>query len=102
MHDDVLNDALNKVGKRLGNISALPEELRSQLQAAKTDELEDKILNVINKLDGVANIDEILVGLYKEYQTIQQRSYITNKLYRMIKAGLLIAVSGKKGVYRAV
>lgn len=96
-----MSDDMDKVGKRLGNISELPEELRNQLQATKTDELERQILSVINKLEGIANIDEILVGLYRDFKSIQQRSFLTNKLYRMTKSGLIISVSGKKGVYRA-
>ncbi|MFN7902089.1 MAG: hypothetical protein ACK5O1_04560 [Holosporales bacterium] len=100
-----MNDStLNKVGKRLvGKLDGLPQELLDELQIAKTDELEDQILQVLREdYEGVANIDEILVALYKRFDTIQKRAFLSNKLYRMAKATLLKAVEKKKGVYSAV
>ncbi len=95
-----MNDnALEKVGKRLGNLSDLPEELKKQLQATKTDELERQILEVLSELEGIGNIDEILVGLYRKYTVIQDRAFLSNKMYRMAKSGHLKSVKGKKGVY---
>jgi uncharacterized LabA/DUF88 family protein len=94
------SDNFEKVGKRIGNISDLPELLRNQLQAAKTDELERQVLEVLEGFEGVANIDEILVGLYRRFSLIQERAFISNKLYRMQKAGHLISVKGKRGVYQ--
>ena len=41
------NDVLDKVGKRLGDLSDLPEALRKQLNAGKMDDLEEKILKKI-------------------------------------------------------
>ena len=91
------------LGKRLGSLAELPDELVAQLQAAKRSELESEIVEVIDELlDGVANVDEILVGLYRKSQKIYQRPFIANKLYRMGQAGLLESVPKKKGVYRTV
>jgi len=95
-----MTELLEKVGKRLGNVSDLPEELRNQLQATKIDELERQILDVLSSLEGIANLDEILVGLYRKFSVIQERQYLSNKLYRMAKAGHIITVKGKKGVYK--
>ena len=95
-----MTEDLSKVGRRIGNISDMPEELRKQLQTGKTDELESQIISVIKKLDGIANLDEILVGLYRDFNVIQQRGFLTNKLYRMNKSGLINSVEKKKGVYR--
>jgi len=89
-----------KVGKRLGNIADLPEELKKWLQATKIDDLEQKILDVFDELEGIANIDEIIVGLYRRFELIQERPYISNKLYRMAKSGHLKSVKGKKGIYQ--
>lgn len=88
------------IGKRLGNVSSLPEELRNQLQAAKTDVLESQIINVISGLEDVASIDEILVWLYRKYNVIQERMFLANKLYRMTRNGSLVSIKGKKGIYR--
>lgn len=95
---------LNKVGKRLsGKLDDLPEELLRELQITKTDELEDKILQAIREdYEGIANIDEILVALYKRHGVIQKRAFLSNKLYRMAKSGLVKPVEKKKGVYSAM
>jgi len=94
------NDPIDKVGKRLGNLSDLPEELKKQLQATKIDDFERKILETFSKLEGIANIDEVLVGLYRNFNEIQDRAFVSNKLYRMAKAGHVKSVKGKKGVYQ--
>ena len=89
------------LGRRIGDLSDLPEELRAQLQIAKVSELEELIIDVINEMyDGVANVDEILVGLYRKQRKVHQRQYIANKLYRMSSAKQIEAVQKKRGVYR--
>lgn len=95
-------DLTEKIGKRLGNISDLPEELRKQLQITKTDELEDVILEVMKELEGIANTDEILVGIYRKTKKIIERTFLSNKMYRMGKTGHIISVAGKKGVYKVI
>jgi len=85
--------------KSLGDLSDLPSELLDQLNVAKSDELEDQIVTVINAYDGQANIDEILVGLYRKFKVVQQRRFIQNKLYRMAKAEMIFSIPDKKGAY---
>lgn len=80
----------------LGNILDLPEELRAELSVAKTDELEDQIVTVINAYGGTASLDQILVGLFRKFNLVQKRRFIQNKLYRM---DMVWSVEGKKGVY---
>jgi hypothetical protein len=90
------------LGRRLGDLADLPEELLKQLQAAKTSELEQDIISVVrDDYDGVANVDEILVGLYRRTDKIHQRQYLANKLYRMALAEQIVSVPKKKGVYRS-
>lgn len=91
-----------QIGKRLGDLSDLPDSLRRQLSSQKLDDLEWKILNVlINPLSGVGSIDEIMVGLYREHKYVTpDRKSLSSKLYRMVKAELLSAVERKKGVYQ--
>lgn len=91
----------NEVGKRIGDISDLPDSVRDQLKFAQIDDLEQKILKTLNRrYGGIATIDEIIVGLYRDcsYETKDRRD-VANKLYRMTKSGLLISVAGKRGVY---
>ena len=80
----------------LGNIHDLPQELLDELSVAKTDELEDQIVTVINAYGGEASLDQILVGLYRKFKVSQKRRFVQNKLYRM---DMVWGVSGKKGVY---
>lgn len=96
-------DALpHDLGRRLGDLSNLPDELKSQLQATKVGELDSNIIEVLEKqLDGVGNVDEILVGIYRKTGEIHKRQYISNKLYRMAQADMIVSVPKKKGVYRS-
>lgn len=91
---------MKDLGRRIGDFNELPEELRSQLQAAKTGDLEDDIISIIkDEYNGYANIDEILVSYYKKKQEVLQRQFLSNKLYRMSKSGLIYSIKGKKGAY---
>ncbi len=95
-------DVLDSVGKRLGDLSDLPEALRKQLNAAKMGELEEKIIRTIKeRYDGAASIDEIMVGLFRDFQYVtEDRRTMANKLYRMTKAGHLESVPKRKGVVK--
>lgn len=96
----MISDKLSKVGRRIGKLTDLPEELKQQLQITKGDQVEDQILTVMQEeLDGIANIDEILVCLYRRFQVIFKRQLLANKLYRMAKLNWLYPVPGKKGIY---
>jgi hypothetical protein len=95
-------DVLKKVGRRLGDLSDLPEDLRRQLNAAKLDDLEQKIIETIrNRYEGIASIDEIMVGLYRDFDYVtEDRRWLANKLYRMAKTGHLESVPKRKGVLK--
>ncbi|HBZ43792.1 MAG TPA: hypothetical protein DEO85_06980 [Maritimibacter sp.] len=105
-HAERLDQAVSYIGDleaktkalppELGNIHDLPEELLSELSVAKTDELEDQIVTVINAYGGEASLDQILVGLFRKFSVVQKRRFIQNKLYRM---QMVWSVEGKKGVY---
>ncbi|WP_421993398.1 hypothetical protein [Qipengyuania sp.] len=97
MNDDSLP---NNFGRRVGDLRDLPEELREQLQVGKTDELEEKIVNSLGFLNGIANLDEVLVALFRMTGEVYKRTYISNKMYRMAQAGTIESVPKKKGVYR--
>ena len=96
-----MGDEFKSLGKRVGDIDDLPEEVRRHLQISKTDELDDQILDVLNNMySGMANLDEVIVGLYRKHnQIIKNRQYLSNKMYRMSQNGLLHSVDGKKGAY---
>jgi hypothetical protein len=88
------------LGRRIGNMADLPEELRKQLQVAKVDDLHVQVIDSLEQLDGVANLDEVLVALYRASGKVYNRAYLSNKMYRMAQAGAIESVPKKKGVYR--
>lgn len=96
------DDILKSVGRRLGDLSDLPEALRKQIASVKLDDLEEKILKTIReRFGGIANVDEIIVGLYRDHAYItEDRRQLANKLYRMQKAGLIESVPKRKGIYK--
>lgn len=83
----------------MNDLFDLPAEVRAELSVAKTDELEDQLVTVINAHGGEATLDQILVGLYRKFGVSQKRRFIQNKLYRMTKSDMVWAVPGRKGVY---
>lgn len=96
------DDLIKSVGRRIGDTSDLPDSLKKLLVSRKLDDLEEKILSTMkNRYDGVATIDEILVGLYRDSQyIIDDRRALSAKLYRMTKSGHLESVPKRKGVFR--
>lgn len=88
------------LGRRLGNLSDLPDDLKKQLQAAKVDDLHEQVITSLEQLEGAANLDEVLVALYRATGKVYNRAYLSNKMYRMAQAGAIISVPKKKGVYR--
>ena len=96
-----LRSITKPVPKTLGDISDLPDELKAELSAIKTDDVEDQIFTIINSCEGKqANIDTILVELYRRFQGVHKRTYITNKLWRMVnKSEMLWGGEGGKGYY---
>lgn len=83
----------------IGNIHDLPQSLLNELSVVKTDEIENQVVTVINANGGAADIDRVLIGLYRKFSVEQKRRFIQNKLWRMKDNGILWTVPGKKGVY---
>lgn len=92
---------LTMVGKRFGDINDLPDVLKKQLNLGQLDDLEQKIVETIEKrFSGIASVDEIIIGLYRDFGFIaEDRKFIANKLYRMTKSDILLSVKKRKGVY---
>lgn len=71
----------------LGDLSDLPEELLRELRATRMDELDDRIVAILNDSDSALNIDQILIGLYRKFSAIHSRAFLLNKLYRLARKG---------------
>jgi hypothetical protein len=89
-----------KIGSRTNGWHDLPKELKAELQFFKTDDLQQSMLDEIIALGGHANTDEILVGIYRRTGKIHNRAFVSNKLYRMAKSGLLSPIPKVKGGYK--
>lgn len=82
----------------LGDISDLPEEVLKELSAFQGDGKEFEIIEIIRDRGGTATLDQIIVDSYRKSQTAYKRRILGNKIYRMVKKGLL-KPAGKKAVY---
>lgn len=93
------------LGNRFGDLEDLPEGLVRQIPAARIDDSERAILDVLkHRLDGIGTVDEVLVGLYRQTGKVEDRVKLAGKLYRMVtrRPKLLETVQGKRGVYRLI
>ena len=99
-----MTDSLpENVGKRFGDLSNLPESLVQQIPAARVDDFERLILDVLkHQLDGVGTVDEILIGLYRLSGKVEDRVKLAGKLYRMAsrQPRLLKTHEGRRGLYQ--
>lgn len=79
----------------------LPDELVAQLMSApQRDELGSAITQTIKDAGGAANLDTILIGLYRRTGQVFERRYINNKLFRMARRDkTVVSIPHKKGVY---
>jgi len=91
--------ATTPVPRSLGDISDLPAELVKELSVKRLDELETQILAIMRSCDGEANLDQVLVGLYRSYKVVQTRRFVQNKLYRMSQKGIVFAIHGQRAAY---
>lgn len=81
------------------DISDLPEELLQELNITKTDKIEEQLFAVINAAQGQADIDTILIGLFRNFDVKLTRKYAQNRLWRMVQKDMLFSVPDKKGWY---
>jgi hypothetical protein len=86
----------------LGDISDLPEELLGELTITNVGELDSQIYTIINAAGKKADLDTILVGLFKRFGEIHKRRTLGNKLWRMIQKedGTIWATPDEKGTYQ--
>lgn len=80
-------------------VEGLPAELVQELSISDGDRTEFVILKIIRELGGIASLDRILVGLYRQTNEIMKRTTLTSRIYRMTQKGLLYSVPNRKGVY---
>jgi hypothetical protein len=84
----------------ISDLSDLPPELLSELSIAQVDVLERQVLTVLQELGGAADLDRILIALYRRFQVVQKRRFLQNKLWRMVRKGQVLKPEGARGVFR--
>jgi hypothetical protein len=84
---------------RLGDLSDIPPELRAELAGVEVDELEGNLVTIINSYGGTADLNQVLVGLFRKFNIVQTRRFVQQKLWRMTTDGLIWGVPKRKGVY---
>lgn len=81
------------------DLRGLPEELLAQLSVTQSDFLDFQIVDLIDDAGGAMSLDQLIIALYRKTGSIQERSKLNSRLYRMSKKGLVKSIEGRKGVY---
>src|SRR5262249_44672173 len=79
------------------DLADLPDELLRELRLGPRTSLDAQILDVFQSLGGTATLDDILIGLYRRFSTVQKRRFLQNVLWRMVRQGHLGAQRGERG-----
>lgn len=77
----------------------LPNELLAQLSVTPSDFLDFQIVDIIDEAGGAMSLDQLIIALYRNTNTIHERSKLNSRLYRMSKKGLVKSIEGRKGIY---
>lgn len=80
-------------------VQGLPKELLEELSLSDGDKLDYAILKIIEDCGGIASLDRLLVGIYKDTGEVMKRGTLTSRMYRMSQRGMVYTVPGKKGAY---
>ena len=88
-----------KVHLTPNDLDGLPEELMKELGLSESDRKEMLIVELIDKVGGVASINRILVEIYNATGEIEKRARLSSRLNRMQRKGLLFSVPKSKGIY---
>ena len=81
------------------DIADLPPELLRELRTRPAKLLEARVLSVVRDREGQADLDAILIGLYRKYQLIQKRRVMQNLLWRMVRKGGLKTDKAARGIF---
>jgi hypothetical protein len=102
--DGVLRSKTGAPAKRHDpdDLSDLPPELLQELQLRRTDQLELQIVAVLRTLGGCADLDRILIGLYRQFQSVQKRRVLQNKMWRLVRKGRVTTSKDRRGHFTLV
>ena len=89
-------------GSRAAELSAhadLPPALLKELSPRQSDQLEQQLISVLAACEGTADLDAILIGLYRGFGVIGKRRVIQNKLWRLVRTGRIAKAKNKRNVF---
>lgn len=81
------------------NLDDLPPELRKELRDRCLNLYDEKIASLFYEKKELS-IDEVLIALYRKYQLIKKRTWVSNRFYYMSKRKIIKKVS--KGHYKLI
>lgn len=79
--------------------SDLPPALLKELSIRRQDQLGAQILSVLRNCGGTADLDQVLVGLYRQHNTVQKRRFVQNKLWRMVRKGQIAKAKNTRNIF---
>ena len=79
--------------------SDLPPALLKELSPRKRDALEQQIVAVLAAGGGSADLDQVLIGLYRGFGVIAKRRVIQNKLWRLVRTGRIAKAKDTRNVF---
>jgi hypothetical protein len=80
------------------DLSALPDSLVEELSISRADEDDTRIVQLLRIARRPLNINELMVGLYRKFNTQYKRTALNSRLYRMANKGDI--ESAGKGLYQ--
>ena len=77
----------------------LPPALLKELRHRQPDQLERQIVAVLAACNGSADLDQILIGLYRGFGLVEKRRVIQNKLWRLVRKGRIAKARDTRNVF---
>lgn len=77
----------------------LPPALLKELRHRQPDQLEGQIVAVLAACNGSADLDQILIGLYRGFGLVEKRRTIQNKLWRLVRKGRISKAHDTRNVF---
>jgi hypothetical protein len=79
--------------------SDLPPALLKELSPRQRDTLEQQVVAVLAACNGSADLDQVLIGLYRGFGVIAKRRVIQNKLWRLVRTGRISKAKNTRNVF---
>jgi hypothetical protein len=95
----LLNVPAAKTGQSPATDADLPPALLKELSRRKRDRLEEQIVAVLAVYNGTADLDQVLIGLYRGYGIVAKRRVIQNKLWRLVRTGRIHKAKNVRNVF---